>query len=76
MDTETTATTLDVSGMTCAGCGRKIDKALREIEGVRDVSLHYPDTMLGVLHDGNVSEAAIRNAVEHLGFTVSPVKGL
>ncbi|MCM2505702.1 heavy-metal-associated domain-containing protein [Aureimonas altamirensis] len=76
MDTQTTATTFDVSGMDCAGCSRKIDKALRELDGVQDVSLHYPDTMLGVLHDGRVSEDAIRQTVEGLGFTVSPAKGL
>lgn len=74
MDTNLTAATFNVSGMDCTSCGRKIDKALREIPGVRDVSLHYPDTTLGVLHDGTVSEATISQAVEGVGFTLTPVE--
>ncbi len=74
-DTELTTVMLDVSGMDCAGCARKIDQALRAIRGVRDVSLHYPDTTLGVLHGGDVSPAAIRSAVEALGFGVGPARG-
>lgn len=76
MDGSLTATTLDVSGMDCAGCARKIDRTLREVEGVHDVSLHYPETMMGVLHDDHVSEGTIRAAVEELGFKVAPARGL
>lgn len=64
------ATTFTVTGMTCAGCASKVDAAVRGIEGVRDVSLHYPETTLGVLHVGAVSPATIRDAVTSLGFEI------
>ena len=65
------ATTFTVTGMTCSGCARKIDTALRGLEGVSDISLHYPETTLGVLHSGAVSPAAIREAVTALGFEIA-----
>lgn len=65
------ATTLTVTGMTCSGCARKIDTALRGLDGVRDISLHYPETTLGVLHSDAVSPAAIRETVTALGFEVA-----
>jgi copper chaperone CopZ len=71
MSDDLKATTVNVSGMTCGGCARKIDTALRGIEGVRDVSLHYPDPTLGVLHGAGVSAAEIRDAITALGFEVS-----
>ena len=71
MSTDLKATILNISGMTCAGCARKIDTALRNLDGVRDVSLHYPDPTLGVLHADAVSAAAIREAVTALGFVVA-----
>lgn len=71
MSTDLKATTLNISGMPCAGCARKIDTALRDLDGVRDVSLHYPDPTLGILHVDAVSVAAIREAVTALGFMVA-----
>ena len=71
MSTDLRATTLSISGMTCAGCARKIDTALRNLDGVRDVSLHYPDPTLGVLHADTVNSAVIREAVTALGFAVA-----
>ena len=71
MSTDLKATTLNISGMPCAGCARKIDTALRGLEGVSDISLHYPETTLGVLHSGAVSPAAIRETVTALGFEIA-----
>ena len=65
------ATTLTVTGMTCSGCARKLDTALRGFDGVQDVSLHYPETTVGVLHSPSVSLVAIRETVTSLGFEVA-----
>ena len=53
------ATTFTVTGMTCSGCARKIDTALRGLEGVSDISLHYPETTLGVLHSRNRTRGGV-----------------
>ena len=71
MDQALQATTLTVTGMTCSGCASKVDKALRGLDGVRDISLHYPDTTLGVLHNASVTPEIIRQTVTSLGFEVA-----
>jgi copper chaperone CopZ len=71
MDQALQATTLTVTGMTCSGCASKVDKALRGLEGVRDISLHYPDTTVGVLHSASVTPEIIRETVTSLGFEVA-----
>ncbi len=67
-------TTFEVAGMDCAGCARKIERALRAVDGVIDVSLHHPDTVLGVLHEPRVSAAVIGAAVTSLGFLATPAE--
>ena len=39
-----------------------------------DVSLHHPDTVLGVLHEPRVSAAVIGAAVTSLGFLATPAE--
>lgn len=68
MDEALKATTLTVTGMTCSGCASKVDTALR---GLEDVSLHYPDTTVGVLHGAAVTPEILRDAVTSLGFEVA-----
>ncbi|WP_407061749.1 heavy-metal-associated domain-containing protein [Aureimonas sp. SK2] len=53
--------------MDCAGSGRKIERALGELPGVRDVSLHYPDTTLAVLHGTAMPPDATGDRVVRLG---------
>lgn len=67
-------TTFEVAGMDCAGCARKIEQALRAVDGVIDVSLHHPETALGVLHEPRVTSEAIGAAVTGLGFAVTPAE--
>ena len=71
MDQALQATTLTVTVMTCSGCASKVDKALRGLEGVRDISLHYPETTVGVLHSASVTPEVIRETVTSLGFEVT-----
>ncbi|RYG20226.1 MAG: hypothetical protein EON96_01420, partial [Caulobacteraceae bacterium] len=39
MSAETIESRYRVTGMDCAGCGRKIDTAMRRLVGVEDVSV-------------------------------------
>ena len=65
------ATTFTVTCFFCAAWAPEIYTALRGLEGVSDISLHYPETTLGVLHSGAVSPAAIRETVTALGFEIA-----
>ncbi|RLB54540.1 MAG: hypothetical protein DRJ42_08895 [Deltaproteobacteria bacterium] len=61
---------LDVGGLTCDGCVRKLEKKLAEVEGVEGVEVvREPHGHAAVR--GNVSTEAVREAVREAGFEPS-----
>jgi copper chaperone CopZ len=63
-------TTLRITGMTCNGCVRHVDKALREVPGVSAVEVALPDRAK-VVHADAASLAALVAAVEKAGYEAS-----
>jgi len=59
--------TMEVAGITCQGCARRLDRALREVDGVEGVEIDVPTGMLTV--SGRVEDARVRDAVAGAGFT-------
>ncbi len=61
--------TFDVMGMTCAACSARVDKAVRGVSGVRDVSVNLLKNSMNVEFDGSPEVArAISTAVEKAGY--------
>jgi len=60
-------TTLRITGMTCNGCVKHVDKALRGVPGVRAVQVTLPDRA-SVEHDDSASLPAMLEAVESAGY--------
>lgn len=60
-------TTLRVSGMTCNGCRKHVDAALRGVTGVTAVEVDLPTGQAKVVHD-EVSTEALVAAVEQAGY--------
>ena len=54
-----------VTGMTCAACQARVEKAVRKVAGVSSVSVSLLTNSMGV--EGDVSEAEIIRAVEEAG---------
>ncbi|HEY5947014.1 MAG TPA: heavy metal-associated domain-containing protein [Kofleriaceae bacterium] len=65
-------TTLRISGMTCNGCVRHVDKALRAVPGVTAVEVSLPDGAAKVVHDESAAMAALVAAVESAGYEAAP----
>lgn len=63
-------TTLAVSGMTCNGCVKHVDKALRGVPGVSAVEVSLAEKSAKVVHEGPVS--GLVEAVEGAGYSASP----
>jgi copper chaperone CopZ len=59
-------TTLRVSGMTCNGCVKHVDAALREVAGVSAVEVDLTNGRAKVVHEGPV--AALIAAVADAGY--------
>ena len=55
-----------VTGMTCAACQARVEKAVGKLPGVRSVSVSLLTNSMGV--EGEVSEADVIRAVEETGY--------
>src|SRR5438552_8207609 len=78
MTTNTESTTreitIPVTGMTCASCVRRIEKALNKVEGVQEASVNLATEKARVVFDpALVGMDQMRAAVEKAGYTVAPV---
>jgi P-type Cu+ transporter len=67
---ETTETVLDIEGMTCASCVRRVEKALGKAEGVESANVNFATNQATVVHSGLVDENALKKAVEKAGYGV------
>lgn len=61
-------TTLRITGMTCNGCVRHVDKALRAVPGVTAVEVNLPDGTAKVVHDDSAAIPAMVEAVQTAGY--------
>jgi copper chaperone CopZ len=64
-------TTLRISGMTCNGCVRHVDKALRGVPGVTAVEVSLPEQRATIAHEDAASVPALVAAVESAGYTAA-----
>ncbi len=63
----------NVTGMSCAACSARVEKAVSKVEGVTSCSVSLLTNSMGV--EGNASPAAILAAVQEAGYGAS-VKGI
>jgi Cd2+/Zn2+-exporting ATPase len=68
-----TQTRYRVEGMDCASCASKIDKAVRGVTGVEDVSVSVTAGTMTVRHGGGQDLGAVEDRVRRLGYKVSPL---
>ena len=62
---------IPVTGMTCASCVRRVEKALGKVEGVEEASVNLATEKARVAFDPGVADArAMRSAVEKAGYGV------
>ena len=54
--------------MTCNGCVRHVDHALRDVRGVSAVDVSLPEQRAQVTHDDAVALASLVAAVESAGY--------
>jgi len=59
-------TELDIQGMTCASCVRRVERALSKVPGVLEASVNYATERASVVHEGDVD--ALVAAVENAGY--------
>lgn len=67
---------LEIEGMHCAACVKRVTKALEKVEGVDAASVNFATRAAWVSHTGVLDEAALTQAVSKAGFVGTiPQKG-
>ncbi len=67
---ETTRSDISVSGMTCAACANRIQRKLTRLDGVADARVNFATGRATLFHGPSVSDDAVRQAIEGLGYGV------
>ncbi|MEB2845167.1 cadmium-translocating P-type ATPase [Rhizobiales bacterium RZME27] len=68
----TVQTRFRVEGMDCASCAAKIDKAIRRMPGVTDVSVSVTAGTMTVMHNGSDLDA-VGKTLSGLGYGAKPI---
>lgn len=67
----------NISGMTCSACSLAVEKSIKKIDGVEEISVNLLQNNMNVTFDeSKVSEIDIIKAVEKAGYGASPVKSV
>lgn len=65
-----------IEGMSCGHCVKHVEEALREINGVADVTVDLKGKNAVVTLNSEVADADLKNAVEEAGYDVTSVVSL
>ena len=59
---------VNVDGMSCNNCAKHVNKALSEIEGVKEVDVNLEDKQAEVSYEGNIEEETLKSAIDEAGY--------
>ena len=59
-----------IDGMSCGHCSARVEKALRELAGVKDVKVDLEAKTATIQADEGIAEEALSRAVTESGYTV------
>lgn len=65
---------IGISGMHCASCASNVERSIRKISGVKDVSVSVLTNKSIVEAEDSVSEEALKQAVARTGYKVTEIK--
>lgn len=63
-------TILIVNGMMCGGCENRVKNAIKNIEGVENVTADHNTGKVIVISNNEVSEKIIKETLEDIGYEV------
>lgn len=67
-------THVNVAGMTCGGCSKKLTKALTAIKGVEVKKVCHKSGCVDVVLSDGATEAQVKQAITKKGFKIVPEK--
>ena len=65
---------LNIEGMVCGMCVKHVDKALRDIQGIKDLDLSLESKSAQVQLDQDVPDAVLKAAIEDAGYQLVSIQ--
>lgn len=65
---------LNIEGMVCGMCVKHVDKALRDIQGIKDVDVSLESKSAQVQLDQDVPDAVLKAAIEDAGYQLVSIQ--
>ena len=66
--------TIFINGMSCGHCSKRVEDALKSVNGVKSVKVSLEEKKADVILKNDVDNEILKNAVEEVGFEVVNVK--
>ena len=61
---------LNVEGMMCGGCEKRVENAIKQIDGVIEVTANHENKNVDIKLDKDISIEKIKEIIEDLGYDV------
>lgn len=65
---------IEVDGMNCGGCVKKITGHFSENENVQEVEVYLENKLVKIIGEDKLSNMSVRNELIELGFTVNSIQ--
>ena len=66
--------TIFINGMSCGHCSKRVEDALKSVNGVKSVKVSLEDKKADIILKNDVDNEILNNAVEDVGFEVVDVQ--
>lgn len=65
---------IEIKGMSCSGCAKRIESSLSEIKGIQDVRVSVERNKAFVEVSDDVDEGLLRHKIKEAGYEAGEVK--
>ena len=62
--------TIFIEGMSCAHCSKRVEEALKSVDGVKSVSVSLEEKRANIVLKKDISNEILKAEIEDLGFEV------
>ncbi len=67
--------TVKIAGMTCMHCKMRVEKALKSLEGMKEVTVDLANGSATMDVENTVEDLAIKNAIKEAGYKPGKIEG-
>ena len=65
--------TMEIEGMSCMHCAKKVEDSLKALKGVKNVTVNLEEKKATVVMKQEIANETLKNVVEELGYEVKGI---